>query len=138
MQLFITMCERGLVAEGTTCLALISTCAKARQWQLSEEILLCTFSDKVASELLRKVGVPDASRMIENDRELLVRLQNWRHSQEAGCAPERSTPLDTSAAPRFAFARATTASPTTRAHSRSSTPAAGVLFRTPASEVRLL
>lgn len=77
------MCERGLVAEGATCLALISTCGKAGQWQLSEEILLCTISERVASELLMKVGAPDASRMNEGDRELLMRLVNWRQNRDA-------------------------------------------------------
>ena len=102
MQLFITMCERGLVAEGATYLALISTCAKAQQWQLSEEIMLCTIAEPVPKELVRKVGAPDASRMPEKHRELLTRLQNWRHAHETELAAQHaqhahSAPVDATA-----------------------------------------
>jgi hypothetical protein len=121
MQLFITMCERGLVAEGATCLALISTCAKARQWQLSEEILLCTTSNTVALELFRKVGLPDSSRMLEADRELLVRLQNWRHSREAEGAAERTPPQDIASVPDAAAQSTSNTAAPIGSHSPSST-----------------
>lgn len=119
------MCKRGLVAEGATCLALISTCAKARQWQLSEEVLLCTISDRVSSELLRKIGAPDASGMLENDRNLLARLQQWRRAREVeGAADWSGAPSDAALQPRTAFSSAAPTAAPTRTHSRASTPVA--------------
>jgi hypothetical protein len=84
MQLFITMCQHGLVAEGATSLALISTCAKARRWQLSEEILLCTIAQDVGSKFESKVGAPESLHLSDSDSELLMRLQQWRKTREGG------------------------------------------------------
>jgi hypothetical protein len=82
------MCEQGQVAEGATCLALIGTCAKARRWQLAEEVFRCTISCDVGLQFVDCIGPADTSNMLDNDKELFQRLQNWRQRRPASPTEE--------------------------------------------------
>lgn len=98
VQLFLSMCEQSKVAEGATCLALIGTCAKARQWQLAEEVFLCTIARDLGIAFVDAIGPPDTATMADADRAILRRLQAWRRSGGTALVRTGDTPVDTPAA----------------------------------------
>lgn len=101
VQLFLSMCEQGKVAEGATCLALIGTCAKARQWQLAEEVFRCTIARDIGILFVDAIGPPDTATMADEDLAILRRLQAWRRSGSIALVQSGDTPVDTQASSAF-------------------------------------
>ena len=82
MQILLKMRENGVMLEGVTCMALITSVAAHGAWPLSEEILRCSFADSFLFQRLNNLSTPEDTEGVHLNDEALSLLRAVRKARE--------------------------------------------------------